>query len=187
MTWIKLDDKTPRHPKVAGLSDRAKWAWLSSLCYASEFLTDGVVPMAFIVTVSRRLREEIVAAGLWREAGNQIVIHDYLDHQTSKESVQKERRRNRERRNAGRTSGTPAGRTEEKPRPDTEIRDQITEHPQTPVGTGAVRIRQRDYDKADRVRKAWNGWCQHKPTPCADAAACRELLAREIALSRKAS
>lgn len=91
MTWIKLDDRTPRHPKVAGLSDRAKWAWLSSLCYASEFLTDGVVPVAFLVGVNRRVQDEIIAAGLWRDEDGVIVIHDYLAHQSSKATVKKKK------------------------------------------------------------------------------------------------
>lgn len=97
MTWIKLDDKTPRHPKVAGLSDRAKWAWLSSLCYASEFLTDGAVPTAFLVTVPRRVQDEIVGAGLWRDTNGAIEIHDYLEHQRDKASIRQQRDKNKNR------------------------------------------------------------------------------------------
>ena len=64
MTWIKLNDNAPRHPKIAGLSDRAFRAWVNSLCYASEFLTNGALPVAFLVTVPRRVQDELIGAGL---------------------------------------------------------------------------------------------------------------------------
>jgi len=127
MTWIKLDDNTTRHPKIAGLSDRAFRVWIAALCYASEFLTDGALPIAFLVTVKRTIQEELISAGLWHLNGDAVEIHDYLEHQTAKEDVEKERARNRKRRGgtAGTTAGTPNGRTEEKPPP--EIRRQKTE------------------------------------------------------------
>lgn len=132
MTWIKLEDKTPRHPKIAGLSDRAFRAWIGSLCYASEFLTDGAIPSAFLITVKPKIHQELIGAGLWKQAvdgSGRVVIHDYLEHQTARESVERERRRNRERRRGerrdegGRTAGTTAGTPAEKPRP--ESREQI--------------------------------------------------------------
>ena len=42
-TFIKLDDTTPDHPKVDGLSNAAFRAWIEALCYCSEYLTDGVI------------------------------------------------------------------------------------------------------------------------------------------------
>jgi hypothetical protein len=92
MTWIKLEDKTPRHPKVAGLSDKSFRAWIESLCYASEFLTDGILPLAFLKKVGKHAHTELLAAGLWilHETG-EITIHDYLEHQTPKEKIQSKR------------------------------------------------------------------------------------------------
>ena len=36
-TFIKLDDTTPDHPKVDGLSNAAFRAWIEAICYCSEY------------------------------------------------------------------------------------------------------------------------------------------------------
>lgn len=136
MTWIKLDDKAPRHPKIAVLSDRAFRWWILALCYASEFLTDGNLPPTFYKQIPTNVRKEMTEAGVWVFDDPDLRIHDYLEHQTSRRAVEDERRRNRDRRNndAGRTAvPTPpddTGRTNKRPRPDTEveIRDQKPDH-----------------------------------------------------------
>lgn len=138
MTWIKLNDNTNRHPKVARLGDRAFRVWIDSLLYASEFLTNGVLPMAFLVNVKQAIRDELVIARLWDVNDDASVsVHDYLEHQTSRESVEQERQRNRDRRRgsrgtpagrtAGTTAGTTVGSTSENPRP--ESREQRAEVP----------------------------------------------------------
>ncbi|RPH52616.1 MAG: hypothetical protein EHM91_00120 [Planctomycetota bacterium] len=117
MPWIKLADNAPRHPKVAALSDRAFRVWIQSLCYAAEFLTDGVLPWAYLDQVPARVHDELIGGGLWRNDGPRIRIHDYLAHQTSKAMVEAERQRNL----ARRTGGVPAvyrRGTGKKPRPE---------------------------------------------------------------------
>lgn len=129
MTWIKLDDRAPRHPKVAGLSDRAFRLWIQAMCYASEFLTDGALPQAFLRDSPAPARRELLSAGLWVETPTGVLIHDYLAHQSSRDDIERERARNRRRR----TSAVPAvqpspstGSTAEKPRP--ENREQRSEN-----------------------------------------------------------
>lgn len=101
MTWIKLDDQAVDHPKVAGLSLRAFHAWIRGLSYASRFLTDGDLPVAFLLTVKYAVRDELVAAGLWEYwvNGDQhgLRVHDYLNHQRDKATVTHQRDRNKER------------------------------------------------------------------------------------------
>lgn len=133
MTWIKLDDKAPRHPKIAGLSDRAFRWWVLALCYASEFLTDGALPTTFWKQAPKQARAELTASGLWVWADPVFQIHDYLLHQQSREAVESERRRNRDRR-SGFTAGTHVGSTGEKPRPDTE-RDTDVQQKSDPLTT----------------------------------------------------
>lgn len=96
MTWIKLDDKAPRHPKVASLTDRAFRWWIMALCYASEFLTDGILPPIFWKRVPKNDRKELTGSGLWEFDDPNLRIHDYLGHQSSKEDVNAEKQRNRE-------------------------------------------------------------------------------------------
>lgn len=92
MTWIKLDDNAVGHPKVAGLSDRAFRLWIRSLCYASEFLTDGALPAYFLKREPQRYQLELIASGLWeKDADGNLVIHDYLVHQSSRDYVLQER------------------------------------------------------------------------------------------------
>jgi len=98
MTWIKLDDQSVDHPKIAMLSDRAFRWWIKGLCYSSRFLTDGILPAVFERDVPGRVQTELTEAGLWIEqAGCQIQIHDYLQHQRDKASVQRSRAKARDR------------------------------------------------------------------------------------------
>lgn len=93
MTWIKLEDNAVNHPKIAGLSDCAFRLWIASLCYASEFLTDGALPVHFLEKTARKKhRDELLKCGLWeQDAAGNVTIHDYLIHQSSREYVLGER------------------------------------------------------------------------------------------------
>jgi hypothetical protein len=139
MTWIKLDDKAHRHPKIDGLSDRAFRWWIRGLSYASEFLTDGELPYPFLRTVPRKVQDELRHGQLWKtdESGT-VHIHDYLEHQTDRASVVRERERNRLRR--GGTSGTTTGSTGGKPRPDTDTDTENREQRTESVNTHARRM-----------------------------------------------
>lgn len=92
MTWIKLDDNAVDHPKVASLTDKAFRVWVTSLCYASEFLTDGVLPAYFLKPIRTQYKKELFDTGLWdRDAHGNVSIHDYLIHQSSRDYVEAER------------------------------------------------------------------------------------------------
>lgn len=87
MTWVRLDDKMPRHPKVGALSDAAFRAWVEGLCYSAEYLTDGHLPTVFLRQVKPRTQTELVANGLWEANGNGVHVHDFLDFQPSRTQV----------------------------------------------------------------------------------------------------
>ena len=56
MTWLRIDDKFPRHPKVTRLMRGDRWTWLEVLCYCAEYKTEGYVPdsiQSSTATVSR--------------------------------------------------------------------------------------------------------------------------------------
>jgi hypothetical protein len=102
VTWVKIDDSFPNHPKIVGLTDKAFRIHISGLCYCGTYLTDGFIPM----TIARQLCNEninyiaeLCEAGLWKEAmsENGFRIHDYLSHQTSKTQVEEKRQTVRER------------------------------------------------------------------------------------------
>lgn len=91
MSWVRFDDCTPDHPKVAILSDRAFRVMFGAVCYASRFLTDGEIPAAFLRMVPTKVRAELVSAGVWRLEEGVYSIHDYLVYQPSRESVESRR------------------------------------------------------------------------------------------------
>ena len=143
MTWVKIDDGFPDHPKVFGLSDLAFRVHISALCYSGKYLTDGFLPMALVSRFANgkmKVISELTDAGLWdtEVENNGFRIHDYLVHQSSKEQVESEKRANRERvkryqeRKAGDTNGETNGisngiSNEFLMEPDTEYRLQSTD------------------------------------------------------------
>lgn len=108
MSWAKLDDHLRDHPKVMGLG-RERYAcmgvWLDALCYASEHLTDGILPSGLVSMYPKRLVVLLVEAGLWERGPEGYEIHDYLEMNPSRERVFAERSAARERMNNARTSG----------------------------------------------------------------------------------
>lgn len=82
MTWVKLDDQYPQHPRIVGLSDAAFRAHVTGLCYCSAFLTDGHIPRA--VVAKPKAAAELVSAGLWEPTDDGWMIPTYLDHQRSR-------------------------------------------------------------------------------------------------------
>jgi hypothetical protein len=116
MTWVKVDDQMPEHPKVVGLSDKAFRSNVEGWCYASRYLTDGELPKAW---VGRRAARDLIGAGLWHEghgcgsadengrpfcisgSGEGYVIHDFLRYNPSHDERASERERKRA---AGRAS-----------------------------------------------------------------------------------
>lgn len=86
MTWVRLDDAFPEHPKVLALGDDYEAGvalHVRGLCYCARNLTDGHVP-------ARMFREDaatiarLVEVGMWHEAEGGFVIHDYLDYNPSR-------------------------------------------------------------------------------------------------------
>jgi len=110
MTWVKLDDGFPTHPKVIGLSDAAFRAHVTGICYAAQHLTDGWVPMTI---AKQRAIAELIGVGLWAEsiAGVDHLdgywIHDYLDYNPSRTDVLAERSKKQA---AGRAGGQAAAK-----------------------------------------------------------------------------
>lgn len=98
MTWVKLDDSLPDHPKFVGLPDSAKWLWIVGLCYAGRYLTDGFVPDSALKTGEKRLAKRLETARLWvRDPDdNGWLIHSYLDYQPSRAVIEEDRRRRSE-------------------------------------------------------------------------------------------
>lgn len=90
MSWLRIDDRFPRHPRIAPLSDRAFRVHVTGMCYASEFLTDGHVPTP---PGEEKAVRELVRRGIWApdDAGG-YVIHDWADYNPSAETIRQQRK-----------------------------------------------------------------------------------------------
>lgn len=97
MTWVRFDDQTDDHPKIAGLSDSAFRWWFRGFCYSGRYLLDGVLPHAFLVRVPKKASKELIDAGLWEYKGEILMVHDYHDYQPTKASVTAKRQKTADR------------------------------------------------------------------------------------------
>lgn len=117
MTWVKLDDSFPNHPKVLAAGENAAWLYVCGLCYCSQHLTDGFIPAAALSRLTslsgvRKLAQRLVEVGLWLSAPGGWHVHDYDAHQRTRAQVEAERdgaaarmRRMRDARRDGVTGG----------------------------------------------------------------------------------
>ena len=107
MTWVKIDDSFPDHPKIKGLKDDEFRLYMTALCYSSRYLTDGVIPLnivrTFIESRSKSSRiSALVEANLWEIVADNVVILSYSEYQFTKERIETERKLAAERMNKSR-------------------------------------------------------------------------------------
>jgi hypothetical protein len=98
MTWVRIDDGFPNHPKIIGLSDGAFRLYITALCYSNAYLTDGIIPQNTVKKLSNsRHISSLVEANLWEICGDDIKILGYEEYQFTKEKVETERKKAAER------------------------------------------------------------------------------------------
>jgi hypothetical protein len=92
MGTFLVRDNFPRHTRFTAVDDAAIGVWVQCLAYANEQETDGFIPSGAIRWVSRSREADanksiriLVAAGLLDEVDGGWAIHDYLQHNPSKE------------------------------------------------------------------------------------------------------
>jgi hypothetical protein len=92
MTYVKVDDHFPEHPKVLDIGPLAEALWLRGLCYASRNRTDGAIPRGFVVRMHDMdgldAATMLSSAGLWEQTDTGWRIHDYPDWQRSKAEIE---------------------------------------------------------------------------------------------------
>jgi hypothetical protein len=118
MSWVKIDDGAPDHPKWMELAeDPPTWAacwglWVACAAYCARQLTDGQVPRAFVgqaTPLPRKVAEAAAAAlvrvGLWAETSSGYAFHDWLTYNPPAEKVRAKRAAAAERMSRGRKRG----------------------------------------------------------------------------------
>jgi len=100
MAWARIHDGAMSNPKILGLIDwRSPFCvWVWGLSYCQLQLTDGFIPhFALPNKVAARTAEQLVTARLWTKHDDGYRVHDYLDWNDSRETVQKKRKEARDR------------------------------------------------------------------------------------------
>lgn len=88
-TFITVHDGLPDHPKVEGLSDKAFRLLVTTWCWCSRHLTDGRVPLTvWRKRATPKARRELVDVGLVELHTDYVLMHDYLEHQSSAAEVE---------------------------------------------------------------------------------------------------
>lgn len=91
--WARIAINFYRHPRTRRLSKDAQHLYLASILHCVEFSTDGRFPadetplLASVSRVRPSLEDELITAGVWIREGEELVIRDFLDHQTSAADV----------------------------------------------------------------------------------------------------
>ena len=83
MTWLRLDDKITRHPKLLSFDRKSRWIWLEILCFAAEFRSP-VLPANIrdaVPHATPAFLKKAVSVGLLEETANGLTIHDWAVYQ----------------------------------------------------------------------------------------------------------
>lgn len=148
MTWVKLDDSFPNHPRIHGLSDRAFRLYITGLCYSAHYLTDGKLTPKSLRSLGKvATKRELIEAGLWIETddGN-VTIRDYLEYNPTAAEVKEKRQKNTERvtnwrkRNAVRNAVTNTVTNE-------NVTPLVTHPPSHPIPSNASSTKKRAHDE----------------------------------------
>lgn len=93
MPWFRLDDSFHSHPKVIAAGNEAVGLYVRCGTYAAQHLTDGFVGKPIVLLYgSEALAARLVDAALWNRTRGGWNIHDYLDYNPSRETVERERK-----------------------------------------------------------------------------------------------
>ena len=195
MTWAKVDDRWPRHPKAIAVGPLGRDLYVCGLCYCNEHLTDGFIPDDAVATlalpgpgnhhnrftsVSVTL-QKLLDAHLWERVQGGYRVHDYLDWNPTAERIRelrqkKKNRQDRWRRDASRDASRGASRDASQRDHDDAPRDASRDAAPTPTPTTTAASLSRDasqnHRRDPRPREAFRSDC---PDPrwhghCVDAA-----------------
>jgi hypothetical protein len=144
MTWVRLDDGFPRHPKVRDLSDRAFRVLVTLWCDSGQYLTNGEISASSARDVVGRSKalDELVSKGLAQvsdgadglECGT-VTLHDFLEYNPSRQDVLGRRKAERERKRRWREEKM-SRRDSPRDSKDVSRRDSALPDPTRPISVG---------------------------------------------------
>jgi hypothetical protein len=105
MPWVALEDDFTANPKIVQLTDSELRSWLSLLCWAARFRTNGFVPKTIgneLAGITPRRVEKWVRLRMLEERSDGWLIHDWEEFNGTKKEreqarLRKQAQRQRER------------------------------------------------------------------------------------------
>lgn len=99
MTWLKIDDKMPRNPKIRSLSDGAFRLLITIWADCAENLTDGIISSDAIKLLQNcpgtrklsKILDELIEQRLLESRGTDWLVVNFLEYNPTREKVLKER------------------------------------------------------------------------------------------------
>lgn len=121
MTWVRVEDTAPDHPKFIRAGVAAYGWWVAALAYCNRYLTDGFIPTKDLPHVFRGVHHRKLTAILKRLkaqnsiewSANGVRIHDYKDYQPTRNDVESRRH---SKSIAGRLGGLRSGEIRSQPK-----------------------------------------------------------------------
>lgn len=101
MTWAKFCDGFLDHPKVLRAGEDAANLFMRGCIWCNKHLTDGAIPREALRALTARrdapaLAARLVAVRLWEETPDGWQVHDWRDHNPTREAVEGKREKTRE-------------------------------------------------------------------------------------------
>ncbi len=128
MGWFKVDDHYFTNPKVWEAGEDAALLNLQGIAYCSANQTDGRIPHGIAPRLTEKpnvleLIECLIDAGLWKKTTKNYIIHDYLEHQSSRAQIRAKREKAAKRQSDFRTRNgvTSRARNGNVRAPDTDV------------------------------------------------------------------
>jgi hypothetical protein len=118
MSWVKIDDHAPQHPKMVQAGAEAFALWVAGNCYSNAHTLDGRLPKKLLGTIysplsrkASKLARVLCDVGLWHDRGDHYEIHDYAKYQSYslKANVEARRQHDRARKRPSNDQQIPAG------------------------------------------------------------------------------
>lgn len=104
MTWFKVDDGLPDHPKMVALQTHRGWQgalalWTLAGAWVSKHLQDGFVPEAMVVRLgcAKKDAQLLSATGFWETVPGGYRFHDWHSRNPSRQTVEERRDKTRQR------------------------------------------------------------------------------------------
>lgn len=104
--YARMAVDLPTNRKLKGAGPQTKWLAVVGVLWSTQNLSDGLITPAIIAAtaeVPTRFSRDLIGRDVWHEKGHacpdcpqpdvpsEVVIHDYLVHQDSAETVRKSR------------------------------------------------------------------------------------------------